>query len=102
MANTDYIEERLLAYIYPRRPSTSAQEDALDRAVTAQAAFEDAAGVGDVPGGVASMANDGVSLTFREGANGAGYSRETLSPAAWSILRNAGLIAYVLPTAKKP
>lgn len=102
-ANLMHIRERLLAYILPRRPETEAQEGALAAAVAAQAAYEDAAGLGDLPGNVASVSNDGVSMTFTTGAAAqTGYSRETLSPAAWAILRNAGLIAYALPTARKP
>lgn len=102
-ANTQYIEERLRAYILPRRPETAAQEAALQSAVTAQAAFEDANGMGDMPGNVASVKNDGMSMTFRQGyAVADGYTRETISPTAWAYLRNAGLIAYELPTARKP
>lgn len=102
-ANIDYIEARLRAYILPRRPETPEQEQALLDAVEAQAAYEDAAGFGGLPGNVASVRNDGLSMTFISGsANGSGYTRETISPAAWAILRNAGLIAYDLPTAKKP
>lgn len=102
-ANLDYIEQRLRAYILPRRPETETQEEALENAVAAQADYEDAAGIAELPGNVASVKNDGVSMTFVQGgAGGSGYTRETLSPTAWAYLRNAGLIAYDLPTAKKP
>jgi hypothetical protein len=101
--NENYIRERLLAYILPRRPETAEQETALENAAAAQAAYEAAGGVDGLPGNVSSVRNDGVQMTFREGASvGSGYTRETMSPAAWAILRNAGLIAYALPTAKRP
>ena len=103
MEHYDAVRERLLAYILPRRPQTQAQDDALALAVAAQTEFEEASGLGDLPGGVASVTNDGVSVVFRDGGqNSTGYSRDTLSPTAWSILRNAGLIAYDLPTARRP
>lgn len=102
-ANLEYIEQRLRAYILPRRPETEAQEEALENAVAAQAEYEEAGGLGELPGNVASVSNDGVSVTFLAGtASQSGYTRETLSPAAWAYLRNAGLIAYSLPTARKP
>ena len=100
--NENYIRERLLAYILPRRPETAEQETALENAAAAQAAYEAAGGVDGIAGNVASVSNDGVSVTFKDTANQTGYTRETMSPAAWAILRNAGLIAYALPTAKRP
>ena len=84
-------------------PETEAQIRALADAVEAQADYESASGIAELPGNVASVTNDGVSMTFVQGrAGGSGYTRETISPAAWAFLRNAGLIAYALPTAKKP
>lgn len=96
------VRERLLAYIHPRVPQTKAQEDALDDAVEVQVEYERANGMDSVPANVASVSNDGVSMTFRDSAGASGYTRETISPVAWSILRNAGLIAYALPTARRP
>lgn len=101
MANTDYIRERLLAYIYPRKPDTEDQAEALDRAVAAQAAFEDSVGLDAVPGNVTSVSNDGVSMHFAYGKSAPSYTSDTISPVAWSIMRNAGLITYALPTARK-
>lgn len=95
------IRERLLAYILPRRPETEVQETALESAVEAQVDFEAALGLGDLPGNVAALSNDGVSMTFTQGRAAPTYTSETISPVAWSILRNAGLIAYSLPTARK-
>ena len=97
------IRERLLAYIDPRRPETPDQEAALEAAADAQLAYETALGGFGGDAGVASYANDGVSISFAAGRSTApSYTRDTISPVAWSILRNARLIAYALPTAKKP
>ena len=98
---TDCVRERLLAYILPRRPATPEQETALDNAVEVQVDYEAAMGIAGVPGNVAAYSNDGVSMTFVQGRNAPTYSDDTISPVAWSILRNAGLIAYSLPTARK-
>jgi len=98
----DDVEQKLLAYILPRKPVTDAQEEAMEDAIEAQMAYENAAGFSGVPGNVASMTNDGVSVTFTQGRASPTYTSETISPVAWSILRNAGLIAYTLPTARRP
>lgn len=102
MSNTDGVRERLLAYILPRRPTTEAQEDALERAVAVQAEYDAATGMEGVPGNVAAYTIDDVSVTFAAGQSSPTYTKDTISPVAWSILRNAGLIAYALPTARKP
>lgn len=102
MANTDHIEERLLAYIYPRKPETEDQENAFYRAVDAQAEFEADNAANGLQGNVTSFSNDGVSVQFAQGRTAPSYTVDTISPAAWSILRNAGLIVYSLPTARKP
>ena len=100
MSAEEGVRERLLAYIKPREPQNPEQEDAMDDAVEAQMAYETETGLDGLPGNATSVSNDGVSMTFSSGAGV--YSRETISPLAWSILRNAGLIAYALPTARKP
>lgn len=102
MTVAEGVRERLLAYILPRRPETTAQETALDNAVNVQVEYEAALGLNGLPGNVAAYSNDGLSMTFRESGGAAGYNRDTISPVAWSILRNAGLIVYSLPTARKP
>lgn len=97
------VRQRLLAYILPRTPSTTEQETALNQAVEVQVEYEAGTGMAGLPGNVASVSNDGVSMTFMQNNGSAPtYTRDTISPVAWSILRNAGLIAYALPTAKKP
>lgn len=96
------VRQRLLAYILPRVPETEAQHTAMDSAVEAQLAYEAASGLSGLPGNVKSISNDGVSMDFASGATDPAYTRDTISPVAWSLLRNAGLIAYALPTARKP
>ena len=102
IVDEDQVRERLLAYILPRKPETAAQNTAMDNAVDAQVAWEEESAAAGLPGGVSSIRNDGVSMTFMNSSAQSGYSRETISPVAWAYLRNAGLIAYALPTAKKP
>ena len=97
----DGVRARLLAYIAPRKPETETQEDALEKAIAAQLDYE-ANGFGGVAGNVASMSNDGVSVSFAQGTSAPSYTKDSICPVAWSLLRNAGLIAYSLPTAKKP
>jgi len=102
MDASSVVRQRLLAYILPRRPQTEAQETALSLAVEAQVEFEAVNGLSGLPGNVSAISNDGVSMTFIRGGTAPDYTRDTISPAAWSILRNTGLIAYALPTARKP
>ena len=100
-AASEGVRQRLLAYILPRRPETAEQETALTKAVEAQIDYESKHGFGDVPGNVSSYSNDGVSVSFAQGSHAPYYTSDTISPVAWSYLRNAGLIAYALPTAHK-
>lgn len=101
MTTTEGICERLLAYISPRRPETEAQEAALLQAVEAQEAYEAASGLGGVPGSVRSFSIGDFSASLSDTARGPAYTMETISPVAWSVLYNAGLIAYTLPTARR-
>ena len=96
------VRQRLLAYILPRRPETAEQETAMTNAVEVQLAYENDHAYSDVPGNVSSYKNDGLSVTFVQGRRAAIYSDDTLSPVAWSILRNAGLIVHDWPTARRP
>lgn len=101
MAEHNGVRERMRAYLLPRAPKTEAERDAFERAVEAQAAYEASAGIGEIPGGVTSFTVGSFSATVSGSAHGAGYTRETISPVAWACLRNAGLIAYELPTARR-
>ena len=98
----DGVRQRLLAYILPCVPKTAEQNTAMDNAVEAQVAYETASGLYGLPGNVKSISNDGVSMNFESVATDPTYTRDTISPVAWSYLRNAGLIVYSLPTARKP
>lgn len=101
-ASAAYVAERLLAYILPRRPETEEQVRAFNDAVAAQEAYEQESGAGDFPAGVRSFTLGDFSATLADGSRWPAYTRDTISPAAWAILRRAGLIVYVLPTARKP
>lgn len=99
--NSDYVRERLTAYIYPRAPSDEAQEEAFDNAVNAQVEYESASEDGDaLPPGVASFSIGNYSVTAINGQS-ASYTQQTICPAAWAYLYNAGLIRYALPTARR-
>ena len=102
MSVANGVRERLLAYIAPRKPTTIAEADALERAINAQEDYEEETGTAAIPGGVSSFSIGDFSATVADGARYPAYTRETISPVAWSILRNAGLIAYSLPTARRP
>lgn len=100
--NEDYVRERLTAYIYPRAPSTDAQEMAFDNAVEAQMEYEEAHPQEVIPEGVASMSNDGMSVSYMEaGSRNALYTQASISPAAYAYLLNAGLIGGAIPRARR-
>lgn len=102
MANYDYIYERLTAYIAPRTPTTKAQETAFEEAVEAQMAYEDERPKEAAPDGVASISNDGVSVSFSDGGSrNALYTQSSLSPVAYAYLFNAGLIPGAIPRARR-
>ena len=102
ITHAEGVRERLLAYIAPRKPETIMQTNAMNSATEAQVDYEVANGLLNIPGNVISVTNDGVSMAFAVGSAAPAYTRDTICPVAWSLLRNAGLIAYNLPTAKKP
>lgn len=100
--NEDYIRERLTAYIYPRAPSTREQQNAFEDAVEAQIVYEEEHETLNMPSGVSSVSNDGVSVTFDANrAASAQYTAETICPAAYAYLFNAGLIRHSLPVARR-
>lgn len=90
---------RLLAYIAPVTPHTIDEWTAFGNAVNAQIASEAQNGPYFVSGPVKSISDDGMTVTFTEAARGPEYTQETVCPAAWAYLRNAGLIRRDLPTA---
>ena len=96
------IRHRILAYIRPRTPTTQEQSEALETAIEVQKDYEASSAIDGVPGAVSQFSLGDFSATLAEGSRYPAYTRETISPVAWSILRNAGLIVYSLPTARKP
>ncbi len=100
--NEDHVRERLSAYIYPRAPSTRAQAEAFDEAVDAQMQYELANPQEVIPEGVASMSNDGMSVSYMEaGSRNALYTQASISPVAYAYLLNAGLIGGAIPRARR-
>lgn len=98
----DSVRERLAAYIYPITPETREQESAFESAIDAQAEFEKTTDLESIPGSVASYSIGNYSVTLRSNAaGGAGYTQAALSPTAWAILFNAGLIQHSLPIARR-
>lgn len=99
----DSVEARLKAYIAPNTPRTNAQKQVFELAVEAQVEYESAQMQG-IPAGAQSysMSNDGVSVSVTYAGAGAGYSEQTLSPYAWALLKNAGLLRRgAIPTARR-
>ena len=100
--NSDYVRERLTAYIYPRAPSDEAQEEAFENAVNAQVEYESENETIAAPPGVAAISNDGVSVSFESSrVTGGAYSIHTIAPEAYAYLYNAGLIRHTLPVARR-
>lgn len=100
--NSDYVRERLIAYIYPRTPSDEAQEEAFENAVNAQVEYESENETIAAPPGVAAISNDGVSVSFESSrVTGGAYSIHTIAPSAYAYLYNAGLIRHTLPVARR-
>lgn len=99
--NAEYVRERLRAYIYPKTPSTEAQIEAFERAVLAQYEHETVNPVEAIPEGVASVSNDGVSVSYTQTGRSAGYTQASIAPAAYAYLLNAGLLPGAVPRARR-
>ena len=99
MGERERIAERLRAYIRPNEAETEAQQAAFERAVDAQLEWEQRGG-GELPLGVTSLSIGSYSVTAAE-ASGAACTRANLSPAAWAVLTNAGLLARAWPVAQR-
>ena len=95
------VEERLTAYISPRKPRSERQKSAFEEAVNVQVEHEQSAGATGIPGGIASFSIGDFSATMTAGASSAAYTQATLSPHTWAILFNAGLIPIDVPTARR-
>ena len=55
-----------------------------------------------VPEGIASMSNDGMTISYAEsGSRSAMYTQASISPAAYAFLLNAGLIGGAIPRARR-
>lgn len=99
MTDREQVEARLLAYIRPNEVSTAEERAAFDAAAEAQLAWERRGGE-ELPPGVESLTIGSYSVK-RSGDGSAVCSLSSLSPAAWAILTNAGLLRRTLPQAKR-
>lgn len=98
----DSVEARLTAYIAPNKPRTEAQQQAFEQAVEAQVEYEKSGALAGVPSGVNSFSLGDFSVTLSIGAAAPEYTRETISPYAWALLHNAGLLRRgAIPTARR-
>ena len=100
MERKELVRERLMAYIAPRYPRCPAQEAAFDAAVDIQTEHEEAL-AGDIPPGVRAFSIGNYSVTLDAGDAWGAYSRATLAPGVWALLRNAGLMPGALPQARR-
>lgn len=99
-------EAFLTAYILPRKPETDEQQQAFENAVEYQAAMYDALssamGIYAGIGGISSVSNDGVSVSFSgTTTSGNSASTEQIDPVARAVLFSAGLLKQSLPYARK-
>ena len=99
MGERERIAERLRAYIRPNEAETEAQKAAFERAVDAQLEWEERGGE-ELPPGVKALSVGNYSVTMDE-PSGAACTRANISPAAWAILTNAGLLARAWPVAQR-
>lgn len=98
----DAVRERLTAYIYPNKARTLAQQDAFEEAVEAQVEYETENPMNSMLSGAVSVSNDGMSVSYAsQGGRSAMYTQATVSPAAYAILFNAGLLRSAIPRARR-
>ena len=88
----DSVRARLTAYIAPNTACTAAQKQAFEDAVEAQEDYENEIMAAGIPEGVASFSIGDFSAEMKSGSASYGYTKETLSPYAWALLFNAGLL----------
>lgn len=81
-------------YIFPNEPKTEEETEAFNKAVTYQIEHDksQAEKYGDIPEGVEAFRIGDFSMNFAEGVNGSGLSKNTICPAAYSVLLRAGLL----------
>ena len=97
--------EFLTAYILPRKPETDDQKTAFEKAVVYQAetydTLLDSMGAYAGIGGVSSISNDGVSVSFSGGSASNSASMDQIDPTARAVLFSAGLLRQTIPYARK-
>ena len=97
--------EFLTAYIFPRKPETDEQQTAFENAVNYQAEMYDmllnSVGAYAGIGGISSISNDGVSVSFSGGSASNSASMDQIDPTARAALFSAGLLRQTIPYARK-
>lgn len=96
------VEARMTAYIAPNTPRTKAQQEAFELAVDAQVEYEKAEQSSGIPTGVDSFKLGDFSAEMKAASASSAYTRDTLSPYAWALLHNAGLLRRgAIPVARR-
>ena len=95
------MRERLAAYIFPVVPRGKKQSDAFEEVVQEQYEYESRNESFSIPDGVASFSIGDFSAKMMNDSHSAAYTQATISPHAWAILKNAGLLRSGIPTARR-
>lgn len=95
------VRERLTAFIYPVVPRSKNQTYAFEEAVQVQYEYESRNESFSIPDGVASFSIGDFSAKMMNDSHSAAYTQATISPHAWAILKNAGLLRSGIPTARR-
>ncbi len=97
----DDVRALLTAYIARNKVKTDAQAEAFENAVAAQMEYMEAnAEFLQIPKDVTGFSIGNYSVT-RNSDGGAGFTANTICPAAWAYLYNAGLLRREWPIAKR-
>ena len=98
-AETELMEEQMRLFIFPNEARTEEEIEAFNKAVAYQIAHEKSreAQFSEIPDGVTGFRVGDFQMSFESGANRAGITRQTICPAAYSVLLQKGLLYRGLP-----
>ncbi len=90
----DLVKEKIRGFIFPNMPATEDEERSFQSAVEFQIAHEKSRQeqYSDIPDGASSFKIGDFSMTFDNGVNSSSLTRQTICPAAYSVLLRAGLL----------
>ena len=90
------MESRMLTFIFPNHPRTEEEQEAFDKAVELQIAYErslaECTGNIDLPAGTKSFSIGNFSMSFEDGTFSTLLTKRSISPAAYGILLQVGLL----------